>query len=490
MAKEIKYGSEARTALEKGVNQLADTVKVTLGPKGRNVVLDKSFGAPLITNDGVTIAKEIELEDRFENMGAQLIKEVASKTNDVAGDGTTTATVLAQAMVHEGMKNLEAGANPIVLRKGMKKATDNAVEAIRAMSSKVNGKEQIARVAAVSSGDEEVGQMVADAMEKVSNDGVITIEESKTMQTELDLVEGMQFDRGYISAYMATDMEKMEAILDDGDEVIMQAPYFTPYPQQIELARGIPVEMPTYEEEDFQVNVDRLESLITERTKALIINSPSNPTGNCLTVKTMEQIAEIAKKYDLIVVSDEIYTAFSYQNPFVPFASLPGMKERAITINSFSKNFTMTGWRIGNIIAPDYLVKIMQQINENVVFTAPSISQRAAIYALRYRTEVQPEMIEEYRKRIFYAAERINEIPKISVIYPPKGSFYLFINIKETGLSSVEAADLFLREAHVNTLPGNAFGLCGEGYVRIACTVGIDMLKEAFDRIDRVCRNL
>ena len=215
MANEIKYGSEARAALERGVNQLADTVKVTLGPKGRNVVLDKSFGAPLITNDGVTIAKEIELEDGFENMGAQLIREVAAKTNDVAGDGTTTATVLAQAMVHEGMKNLEAGANPIVLRKGMKKATDKAVEAIREMSSKVNGKEQIARVAAVSSGDDEVGQMVADAMEKVSNDGVITIEESKTMQTELDLVEGMQFDRGYISAYMATDMEKMEAVLDD-----------------------------------------------------------------------------------------------------------------------------------------------------------------------------------------------------------------------------------------------------------------------------------
>ena len=215
MAKEIKYGSEARAALEKGVNQLADTVKVTLGPKGRNVVLDKSFGAPLITNDGVTIAKEIELEDGFENMGAQLIREVASKTNDVAGDGTTTATVLAQAMVHEGMKNLEAGANPIVLRKGMKKATDKAVEAIREMSSKVNGKEQIARVAAVSSGDDAVGQMVADAMEKVSNDGVITIEESKTMQTERDLVEGMQFGRGYISAYMATDMEKMEAVLDD-----------------------------------------------------------------------------------------------------------------------------------------------------------------------------------------------------------------------------------------------------------------------------------
>ena len=215
MAKEIKFGADARAALERGVNQLADTVRVTLGPKGRNVVLDKSFGAPLITNDGVTIAKEIELADGFENMGAQLIKEVASKTNDVAGDGTTTATVLAQAMIHEGMKNLAAGANPIVLRKGMKKATEKAVEEILSMSKKVDGKDQIARVAAVSSGDEEVGKMVADAMEKVSNDGVITIEESKTMKTELDLVEGMQFDRGYISAYMATDMDKMEAVLDN-----------------------------------------------------------------------------------------------------------------------------------------------------------------------------------------------------------------------------------------------------------------------------------
>lgn len=215
MAKEIKYGAEARKTLETGVNKLADTVSVTLGPKGRNVVLDKSFGAPLITNDGVTIAKEIELEDAFENMGAQLVKEVATKTNDVAGDGTTTATVLAQAMVNEGMKNLAAGANPIILRKGMKKATNCAVEAIASMSSKVNGKQHIARVATVSSGDEEVGNMVADAMEKVSGDGVITIEESKTMQTELDLVEGMQFDRGYISAYMATDMDKMEANMED-----------------------------------------------------------------------------------------------------------------------------------------------------------------------------------------------------------------------------------------------------------------------------------
>jgi chaperonin GroEL len=215
MAKDLKFGSDARVALEAGVNKLANTVKVTLGPKGRNVVLDKSFGAPLITNDGVTIAKEIELEDAFENMGAQLVKEVATKTNDVAGDGTTTATVLAQAMINEGMKNLAAGANPIILRKGMKKACDKAVETIGQMSSKVNGKEQIAKVAAISAGDEQVGEMVADAMEKVSNDGVITIEESKTMKTELDVVEGMQFDRGYISSYMVTDTDKMEAVLDE-----------------------------------------------------------------------------------------------------------------------------------------------------------------------------------------------------------------------------------------------------------------------------------
>ena len=215
MAKEIKYGADARTALMAGVDQVANTVRVTLGPKGRNVVLDKSYGAPLITNDGVTIAKEIELKDPYENMGAQLVKEVATKTNDVAGDGTTTATVLAQAMVNEGMKNLAAGANPIIMRKGMKKATDCAVEAIKKMSSKVNGKEHIARVASISAGNDEVGAMVADAMEKVSGDGVITIEESKTMQTELDLVEGMQFDRGYISAYMCTDMDKMEAVLDN-----------------------------------------------------------------------------------------------------------------------------------------------------------------------------------------------------------------------------------------------------------------------------------
>jgi chaperonin GroEL len=215
MAKEIKYGAEARKALEAGVNQLADTVRVTLGPKGRNVVLDKSYGTPLITNDGVTIAKDIELEDAFENMGAQIVKEVATKTNDVAGDGTTTATVLAQAMINAGMKNLAAGANPIILRKGMKKATDKAVEAISGMSQIVGGKEQIAKVASISAGDETVGELVADAMDKVSKDGVITIEESKTMNTELDLVEGMQFDRGYISAYMCTDMEKMVCEMED-----------------------------------------------------------------------------------------------------------------------------------------------------------------------------------------------------------------------------------------------------------------------------------
>ena len=215
MAKEIKYGAEARKALEAGVNQLADTVRVTLGPKGRNVVLAKSYGTPLITNDGVTIAKEIELEDAFENMGAAVVKEVATKTNDVAGDGTTTATVLAQAMINEGMKNLAAGANPIVLRKGMKKASEKAVDAIIKMSQPVNGKDQIAKVAAISAGDEEVGELVADAMDKVSKDGVITVEESKTMKTELDLVEGMEFDRGYVSAYMSTDMEKMVAEMDN-----------------------------------------------------------------------------------------------------------------------------------------------------------------------------------------------------------------------------------------------------------------------------------
>ena len=278
----------------------------------------------------------------------------------------------------------------------------------------------------------------------------------------------------------------LEAITDDGDEIILQAPYFTPYPQQVKLAGGIPVELPTFEEEDFQINVERLENLITERTKAIVINSPSNPTGNCLTMNTMKEIVRVAIKHDLIVIADDIYTAFSYEHPFVPIASLPGMMDRTITINSFSKNFTMTGWRVGNIIAPDYIVEVIQQINENVVFTAPSISQRAAIHALRNREKFQPDMIEEYRKRVFYAAYRINKIKGMHVINPPKGSFYLFINIKETGLTSEEASDLILKKAHVLTLPGNAFGSCGEGYIRIACTVNVDVLKEAFDRIEKL----
>ncbi len=278
----------------------------------------------------------------------------------------------------------------------------------------------------------------------------------------------------------------LEAILDPDDEVILQTPYFTPYPQQVELAGGIPVELPTFEEEDFKINTSRLESLINERTKALVINTPSNPTGNCLTEENMREIGEIARKYDLIVIADDIYTAFSYQSPFVPFLSIPGMRERTITINSFSKNFTMTGWRIGNIIAPDYLIRTIQTINENVVFTAPSISQRAAIAALKYRRSVQPPMVEEYRSRTYYAAELVNGIEWMSTAYPPKGSFYLFVNIRKSGLTSEQAAEQILKEAHVLTLPGNAFGRCGEGYLRIACTVGKEKLKEAFERIARM----
>lgn len=285
---------------------------------------------------------------------------------------------------------------------------------------------------------------------------------------------------GCLGMYLA-----LEAILDDGDEVILQAPFFTPYPQQVELARGIPVPLNTYESEDFQINFDRLEGLITERTKAIIINSPSNPTGNTLSMETLKGISEIAIKYDLLVISDDIYTSFSFNEPFVPIVSIDGMKERTIIINSFSKNFTMTGWRIGNIIAPDFIIKTIQQINENVVFTAPSISQRGAIYALRNREIIQPDMIAEYKKRVFYAAERINNIPNMSVL-KPKGTFYLFINIKNTRLSSLDASDIILKEAHVLTIPGIAFGECGEGYVRIACTVGVERLKEAFDKIEKM----
>ena len=277
----------------------------------------------------------------------------------------------------------------------------------------------------------------------------------------------------------------LESILDDGDEVIMQSPYFTPYRQQVILARGVPVELGTFEEEMFQVNPSRLENAITERTKAVILNTPSNPTGNCQTMQTMLAIAEIAKRHDILVIADDIYTAYSFAQPFVPIMTLPGMRERTITLNSASKDFTMTGWRIGNIIAPRNIVKILQQVNENVVFTAPSVSQRAYIHALRNRKAIQPAVVEEYKKRAMYAAQRVNKIPNMSAL-PPGGTFYLFANIKKTGLTSVEVAARILEEAHVVTIPGIAFGHCGEGYVRIACTHKIDTLKEAFDRIERM----
>ena len=274
----------------------------------------------------------------------------------------------------------------------------------------------------------------------------------------------------------------LEAILDDGDEVVIHAPYFTPYPQQVELARGIPVVLDTFEEEAFQINVERLEGLINERTKAIIINTPNNPSGNCFTKETMYRIADVAKKHDLFVISDEIYGLYTFQDDFMSMLQIEGMKERTAVINSYSKDFIMTGWRVGQIIAPPDLIKTVQQINENVVFTAPSVSQRAALYALNHRKELQPAIKEEYKKRVYYAAARANEIPKIHVMQP-KGTFYLFLNIKDSGLSSEEVAERILKEAHVLTLPGNAFGDCGEGYLRIACTVNVETLKEAFDRI-------
>lgn len=277
----------------------------------------------------------------------------------------------------------------------------------------------------------------------------------------------------------------LEAILDDGDEVIIHEPYFTPYPQQIELTRGKPVILETYEEDEFQVDTDRLKALITNRTKAIIINTPNNPTGTCFSRETLEAIAKVAIAYDLIVIADDIYTAFSYAQPFIPITTLERMKERTITIGSFSKDYCMTGWRIGYVLAPSFIIKTMKDVNENNVFTAPSVSQRAALHALRMKDEVQPPMIEEYKKRTFYAYERIRNISKMSVL-PPRGSLYLFINIKETGLSSMEVVDRVLREAHVLVLPGNAFGACGEGYIRMAVTVGLEQLKEAFDRIENM----
>ena len=278
----------------------------------------------------------------------------------------------------------------------------------------------------------------------------------------------------------------LEAILDDGDEVVSQAPYFTIYKTQVELARGKLVELDTFEEERYQVNIERLESCITPKTKAIIINSPNNPSGSCLTVETMKKIAEVAEKHDLVVISDEIYTIYSFDHPFVPFSSLPGMKERTVTINSFSKDYEMTGWRIGAIIAPPQIIDTVRRISENLVFSTPAVSQRAALHALRCRKEVQPALSKIFRERIFYAAERINKIPNMHVIYPPMGTFYLFVNIKDTGLTSEEAAMKIFEETHVVMIPGNGFGRCGEGYLRIACTVDISQLKEAFDRIEKM----
>lgn len=277
----------------------------------------------------------------------------------------------------------------------------------------------------------------------------------------------------------------LEAILDDGDEVIIHEPYFTPYPQQIKLTRGKPVILETYEEDEFQIDTDRLKSLITNRTKAIIINTPNNPTGTCFSKETLSAIAKVSIENDLIVIADDIYTAFSYAKPFIPITTFEGMKDRTITISSFSKDYCMTGWRIGYVLAPSFLINTMKDVNENNVFTAPSISQRAALHALRMKDKIQPAMVEEYKKRTFYAYERIKKISNMSVL-SPRGSIYLFINIKETGLSSSKVADKILHEAHVLVLPGNAFGACGEGYIRIALTVGLKELKEAFDRIEKM----
>lgn len=285
---------------------------------------------------------------------------------------------------------------------------------------------------------------------------------------------------GCVSMYLV-----MEAILNDGDEVIIPDPYFVPYPSQVELARGKAVMLPTYEEEGFQINIDRLEKLVTEKTRAIILNTPNNPTGSCLSLETMQKIAEFCEKHDIIVVADDIYTAFSFDSEFVPIMNIDSMKKRTITINSFSKNFVMTGFRVANIIAPEEVIQTIQKINENVVFTTPSVSQRAALHALRMRHQIQPAIIEQFRERVKYCRQRVNSMKNISVL-EEGGSFYVFPNIKATGLSSNEVTKRIMEEAHVLVLPGNAFGSCGEGYIRISCTVGIEKLREAFDRIEKM----
>lgn len=285
---------------------------------------------------------------------------------------------------------------------------------------------------------------------------------------------------GCVSMYLV-----MEAILNDGDEVIIPDPYFVPYPSQVELARGKAVMLPTYEEEGFQINIDRLEKLVTEKTRAIILNTPNNPTGSCLSLETMHKIAEFCEKHDIIVVADDIYTAFSFDSEFVPIMNIDSMKKRTITINSFSKNFVMTGFRVANIIAPEEVIQTIQKINENVVFTTPSVSQRAALHALRMRHQIQPAIIDEFRERVKYCRQRVSSIKNMSVL-EEGGSFYVFPNIKATGLSSNEVTKLMMEEAHVLVLPGNAFGSCGEGYIRISCTVGIEKLRDAFDRIEKM----
>ena len=277
----------------------------------------------------------------------------------------------------------------------------------------------------------------------------------------------------------------LESILDPGDEVIIHAPYFTPYFQQIELAGGVAVELETVEEEEYQINIEKLEQIITERTKAIIINTPNNPTGAVFSLDTLNKIADIAIKYDLLIIADEIYGAYTFQEDFISMITIPKIRDRLVVINSFSKDYTMTGWRIGNIIASKEIISTCQVVNENTVFTAPSISQRGAIYALRNRKTIQPPAIKLYKDRVLYASKRINNIPWMSVP-EPKGTFYLFINIKKTGLTSSKVSEIILDQAEVLVIPGNAFGACGEGYVRIACTVDISQLEKAFDRIEKI----
>ncbi|MGB5822485.1 MAG: aminotransferase class I/II-fold pyridoxal phosphate-dependent enzyme [Proteocatella sp.] len=285
---------------------------------------------------------------------------------------------------------------------------------------------------------------------------------------------------GCVSMYLA-----LEAILDDGDEVIIPDPYFVPYPSQVKLARGKAVMLPTYENEGFQINIERLEKLVSKKTRAIILNSPNNPTGACLNLETLNKIADFCEKHDIIAIADDIYTAFSFGEEFIPIMKIKNMKERTITINSFSKNFIMTGFRVANIIAPENVIETIQQINENVVFTTPSISQRAALHALRLRHEIQPPIVAEFKARVQYCVERINKMKNMTTL-PVGGSFYVFPNISATGMTSEQVCKLIMQEAHVLMLPGNAFGECGEGHLRIACTVGIDKLEEVFDRIEKM----